>query len=270
MALGHGGAVPLRSVPSSGLRSLHPPSYLRGLRPDVLAPPMAPAPPPTDVDIQQAARHLVEGRTGDAVAVLEALAADFPAYVTAHVLLAKTYETQGRTAEALAAWHRAFFLMPGSALVTRHRARLLRQAAPAPAWVPVEAPEALADPARAAEQEPPASEESPSTPEAWEVPAPAEPPVALEEIDDLDTLIEQLESAPRIRPDPAFGGTAEGEEEDAEGPVSETLAQIFASQRHFGDAADAYDRLAAEHPERADEFARKAEEMRRRDAEAKP
>ena len=78
--------------------------------------------------IQDAARHLAEGRPTDAVDVLERLVADFPAYVTAHVLLAKAYEASGRAGDALEAWHHAYFLMPGSPLIVRERTRLLRTA----------------------------------------------------------------------------------------------------------------------------------------------
>lgn len=78
-------------------------------------------------DIQHAARHLAEGRPADAIAMLERLVEAFPAYVTGHVLLAKAYETTGRSADALEAWHQAYFLMPASALVVRQRARLLQK-----------------------------------------------------------------------------------------------------------------------------------------------
>jgi hypothetical protein len=77
-------------------------------------------------DIQKAARYLAEGRAREAAGVLEDLARTFPAYVTAHVLLAKAYETEGRDADALEAWHRAYFLMPGSPLIVRQRSRLLQ------------------------------------------------------------------------------------------------------------------------------------------------
>lgn len=88
-------------------------------------------PPDTAAGIQDAARHLAEGRPADAAGVLERLVREFPAYVTAHVLLAKAREASGRPAEALDAWHAAYFLMPGSPLVVRERARLLRGDAPA-------------------------------------------------------------------------------------------------------------------------------------------
>lgn len=85
--------------------------------------------------------------------------------------------------------------------------------------------------------------------------------------DDLERLIDDLESA-RIEPDP------EGEdppppdlESDAEDVVSETLAQIHESQGDYQEAARIYGELASQHPDRADEFKRKAEEMREQTSE---
>jgi tetratricopeptide (TPR) repeat protein len=369
---------------------------------------MAVSPSPPDDDIQLAARHLAEGHPGEAAAVLERIAEAFPAYVTAHVLLAKAYETGGRRADALSAWHRAYFLMPGSPLVRRQRERLLREApaepAPPPEPSPYAAPEAsagpeppvpaergaspqaelsvepapepspaagafledeevwaepasaepLAEPAeegaegepewidldeepsleepsgvpgewaepQASEPEPSAgapsrsarsqgSEEaevlpplSPAPPEApsewyeredeagWrlldegfappdpEIPpsaAPPEPPAPPEEdpdedtgslsgFYDLDSLIEQLENAPRIRPDGASTEGADAEEDPEDEVVSETLARIYEHQQQYEAAARAYERLAQEQPARAEEFARRAGEMRQRAA----
>jgi tetratricopeptide (TPR) repeat protein len=384
---------------------------------------MAVSPSPTDDDIQLAARHLAEGHPGEAAAVLERIAEAFPAYVTAHVLLAKAYETAGRRADALSAWHRAYFLLPGSPLVRRQRERLLREVPPGPP-APSAEPSPSAEPAPSAGPEPPVPAEpeaSPLPPQAepqaepapepspsagafledeevwaepasaeplaepaeegaggepewidldeepsleepsleepsggrreWAEPAPSEPapsepepsagapsrsawsdgpeeeaevlppvtppshespsegseagdeagwrlldegfvpsepevrpPAAPPELPrppeedpergtrplsgfyDLESLIEQLENAPRIRPD---GGNTEGayvEEDPEDEVVSETLARIYEHQQQYEAAARAYERLAQEQPARAEEFARRAAEMRQRAA----
>jgi tetratricopeptide (TPR) repeat protein len=114
-----------------------------------------PDPPPADgpaIVVQVAARLLAEGRSGEAATRLEALAAAAPAYPAAHVLLARALEAEGRTDEALAAWHRAHFLVPNSPLVRRERQRLL-EASPVP-----RASEAGAPPAEPVEAEPAAVE----------------------------------------------------------------------------------------------------------------
>lgn len=209
--------------------------------------------PPTAAGIQDAARHLAEARPAEAAAVLERLVADFPTYVTAYVLLAKAYEASGRDGAALEAWHHAYFLMPGSPLIVRERTRLLRTA---PVAVPVEPGGQAVSP----EPSEPSVEEEPEV-ESQTDPefASAEAEQAIGEVDDLDTLIHQLETAPRIRPDPDFRD--EGPEEDDEGLVSETLARIYAAQKQYAAAARAYDQLAEQHPDRAAEFAAKAAEM---------
>jgi len=306
---------------------------------------MTPSDSAPPAGIQDAARHLAEGRTDEAAALLERIVRDFPAYVTAHVLLAKAREAGGHTGRALEAWHTAYFLMPGSPLVVRERARLLRaaslrpaEAAPSPEYVEPEVdvaePEVgVAEPQEEGEHPQPdiAAASSAATkpsdaiggdPEAWTTDGPGEAPPAepyfaeeedgldwaiLEETEtphaaddvaepviapppghpapsaprsaappppetgDLDALIEQLERAPRIRPDPEFHGEDYDAEPDAFGAgevVSETLAKIYETQKQYADAARAYDQLAVQRPARADELRARAAEMRRRAAEA--
>jgi hypothetical protein len=82
--------------------------------------------------------------------------------------------------------------------------------------------------------------------------------------DNLDDLIMQLENAPRIVPrtDNLDEELHEPEEGEIEDMVSETLAKIYANQSQFSDAAQVYDKLAVQHPERAAYFLAKAVEMR--------
>ncbi|HEX8384911.1 MAG TPA: hypothetical protein VF576_01950, partial [Rubricoccaceae bacterium] len=86
------------------------------------APPLAGAERPA---IQRAAEHLAAGRPAEAAASLGRLVASAPTYAAAHVLQAVALEAAGHPAEALAAWHRAAFLVPGSPLVQRERQRLM-------------------------------------------------------------------------------------------------------------------------------------------------
>lgn len=99
--------------------------------------------------IQRAAEHLAGGRPTDAVEALTRLVAGAPTYAAATVLQAVALEAAGRPTEALAVWHRAAFLVPGSPLVRRERQRLMA-AMPAP---PTAAPEPVA--ASAAVDHPP-------------------------------------------------------------------------------------------------------------------
>lgn len=87
--------------------------------------------------------------------------------------------------------------------------------------------------------------------------------------DDLDQLIDELESA-RIEPDP-------DDVEDAPDPdlennvddiVSETLARIHEAQDDYRKAAQIYVKLASQEPDQAREYLEKAAEMRRKAEQA--
>jgi tetratricopeptide (TPR) repeat protein len=103
-------------------------------------------------------------------------------------------------------------------------------------------------------------------PSYWRVvPTGSRPPLAEE---DLDSLIRQIEDAPRIRPDPHFVPPATFEVEpaarDDEDVVSETLARIYASQGQYAEAAAVYEKLALQRPADAETFRERAAEMRGR------
>ena len=53
-------------------------------------------------------------------------------------------------------------------------------------------------------------------------------------------------------------------ESDVEDVVSETLARIYSNQRFYEEAAAVYDKLASQQPARAEEFRKKASEIRGR------
>lgn len=96
--------------------------------------------------------------------------------------------------------------------------------------------------------------------EAAEAPAPpADDPAPG---DDLDRLIEELESA-RIVPDPDLDDEpATPPEDEIEDIVSETLARIYAAQGQHEEAARVYDELARQHPDQADYFLDQAARLR--------
>ena len=79
---------------------------------------------------------------------------------------------------------------------------------------------------------------------------------------ELDNLIQELESA-RIVPKPDHEHIeVPALEDDIEDMVSETLARIFEGQKQYAKAADMYEKLAVLHPERARKFEAKASELR--------
>jgi ATP-dependent phosphoenolpyruvate carboxykinase len=86
--------------------------------------------------------------------------------------------------------------------------------------------------------------------------------------DDLDRLIDELESA-RIEPDPDMEAVPEPDlEDDVDDLVSETLARIHEAQDQYRKAAQIYLKLASQEPDQARTYLQKASEMREQ-AEAK-
>ncbi|HKL88391.1 MAG TPA: tetratricopeptide repeat protein [Salinibacter sp.] len=100
-------------------------------------------------------------------------------------------------------------------------------------------------------------------------PAPGTPKERVDELedagdDDLDQLIDELESA-RIEPDPDVDDApAPDLENDVDDIVSETLARIHEAQDQYRKAAQIYVKLASQEPDRAREFLEKAAEMRKK------
>jgi tetratricopeptide (TPR) repeat protein len=87
------------------------------------------------------------------------------------------------------------------------------------------------------------------------------------EVDDLDALIHQLESA-RIQPHHDLDDLPEPKlDNEIEDMVSETLARIYAAQSKYEEAARVYEQLAIQQPDRSITFLQKAAEMRSRATE---
>ena len=103
------------------------------------------------------------------------------------------------------------------------------------------------------------------TPDAEEIPELS--PGSSPQFEDLDRLIDELESA-SITPTPDLDSIpAPDLDNDIDDMVSETLARIYASQQQYDEAARVYDLLAIQQPERASEFWQKASEFRTRSGE---
>ena len=267
-------------------------------------------------DLKDAIEHLQRKDLDAAIAALERKIEELPAHLTAHVLLARTYEADHQWRKALTCWENVRFLMPNSPVGQEGKARTLRRltregddaaddAAPPEETTPPadntpsepdaspaaeagetadadsgadgEAPSSSADPpeelqqlrqqaaaeARSGGARPGLAGEAPSASASADEPAPEERVDQLEDEDDLDHLIEKLESA-RIEPDP----DAEGEvpapdlDDEVDDLVSETLARIHEAQDQYRKAAQIYVKLASQEPDRAREHLEKAAEMR--------
>jgi hypothetical protein len=90
-----------------------------------------------------------------------------------------------------------------------------------------------------------------------------------DDFDDLDRLIEELESAritptpnPTDAPEPATPDEGDDEDDRADDLVSETLARIYASQGKYREAMRVYLKLAAQKPDQMRPLLEKASAMR--------
>lgn len=100
-------------------------------------------------------------------------------------------------------------------------------------------------------------------PDAAEAEQPADVLAASD--DDLDSLIERLETASRIAPVPDLDAIPAPElDDEIEDMVSETLARIYASQGQYEEAARVYEQLALQQPDETITFLQRAAEMRGR------
>lgn len=246
-------------------------------------------------DIQDAAELIEQDQPAQAIPLLERLAEALPVYAAAHVFLAQAYEQEERWEEALAAWQRAYFLVPASrtadeglrrAIAARARASLPTAPATPPPIAPTpETPTRTARqptqpapkaPKRTSEAEPaqpaPPPKQTPQ-PQTSEAKKP-EPKTSEKQgkdrfgTSDLDQLIENLEAV-RILPRPDIESLPTPSlDDEIEDMVSETLARIYASQKQYDEAARVYELLAAQQPERATGFLEKARQMRARASDA--
>lgn len=216
-------------------------------------------------DIQKAAKHLKKNETSEAVTLLTEMVETFPAHATAHLLLARAYRKDKQYQEALASLARVKYWSSAEAAVKEELHRVVR----AKTNIKEQAPEKEVASVGPSAADPQASSadvsSSPSNELVRDLQERLGPPKTEldEDIKDLNSLIHQLEGA-RIQPEPDFMSSEEedrleaGSQEEKEEVVSETLARIYVTQKEFQAAADTYEKLAVQHPERSDEFLEKA------------
>jgi len=236
-------------------------------------------------DLRTAASLLERGDFDGARVTLERLVKHDQAYAAAHVLLAKIAESQSRFTDAILHWERAYLINPMSTEISvSYKGAVLRTLLPNPAAAPVREMN-LVPPLEEIESgdrevEPEKSRwtsrkrktlddsavvvtdtETTDAAEPTEAPIQGQKPLRVERTEDLDRLIDELDSA-RLVPDPNVETISDDELiNDIEDVVSETLARIYVSQNYFSEAGDVYEKLAIQNPARKDEFAEKAADM---------
>lgn len=200
-------------------------------------------------DIRQAAQMIEEGRIEPARTVLQNILHRVPSHLSARVLLARILESEGNLDGALAMWRQAAFHGPDVRIIMEGlRDALLKKRFGNPEPIePLPPDYPVAERTRGAFPSPSA--------------APAQS-VAPPQFQDLDRLINELETA-SIVPDPDVPLLpADALESDIEDVVSETLARIYANQGYFHEAGAVYEKLAEQHPDREQEFLERAAAMK--------
>jgi tetratricopeptide (TPR) repeat protein len=185
---------------------------------------------------------LESGNAEQALSLAQAGVEQYPWYPTGMMLLSKCYEATGRPFDALLAMRKVEALLPDAPLIKEALARL-------------ELPQAQSY------EQSMQNEEAAAPPEAPAREAPASQSQAPQS---MDELVEKLQSAGPVRPDPQQPPAEPGPETPAEGePViaSPTVAEIFVQQGEYGEALRTYRKMLREHPEDFEKYGARIDEI---------
>ena len=212
--------------------------------------------------ISEAISMLENGNAREALPVLEELSTQYPLYVIPRILRARAYETTGDTEQALAAWREARFLSPANAQIREGVQRASRLLLALKEDV-LDPSDVELDLTSAGDLESVGSDHHVSTTGESE---PQQSHSAIEgseslESDQIDKLIAELENG-RIDPKGNIEGYPDPLDNNQDADlISETLARIYAKQERYHEAARVYLLLAAQNPEKSEEYLAKASEL---------
>lgn len=195
------------------------------------------------------------GKVAEARPMLEQLLNEVPQHVSARVVLARLLESQSEFEKALQHWKWAAYYCPNNAVIEKGLSKAVLHHL-------FSGDGGLTQ--YSATEHSPAGRQNSATehsPAGRQIAPPGAPVL---EYQDLDRLIQELESA-RIVPDPDVRMIPQGElETEIDDVVSETLARIYANQKFHEEAAQVYEKLALQRPDKAEEFLQKAQELRQK------
>jgi tetratricopeptide (TPR) repeat protein len=201
-----------------------------------------------------AANLMAEGRMEEAAEICRTGIRMFPWYATGFLLLGSCYETQGKIAEASEEYRNALQIHPDNYALHRLLAALERQIV-RPEIAPPDPPPPM----------PPLQEAEEPVPYVEEAQTPEPAPEAKETDENgVEFLIRRLQEA-KTAPAAAVPSTLE--KEGSRGGTSSsrivtvTLAEIYAHQGEYAEAARAYRRLIEQRPDEAERFEKRAIEL---------
>lgn len=205
--------------------------------------------------ITQIVSMLETGRAGEVQPMLEDLIQQAPGHVSARVLLARLLEANTDWEGALGQWQWAAYYCPDNPVIEKGLQKaVLKKLLGGVGSVGDGGVSGGSD--VAAELETLVAASTPVAPPTSEGP--------VFEYQDLDRLIQDLESA-RIVPDPDIKMIPQQElETEIEDVVSETLARIYANQKFYEEASVVYEKLAVQKPDKAEEYLQKARDLRQK------
>ena len=201
---------------------------------------------------REVSRLLESGDHDRALNLAQAGVDRYPWYPTGLLLLCRCFEASGKPLDALLAARKAEAVLPDAPVVKETLARL--QLSQAQSY----------EQSMTQEEAPPAAP-PPSTP--------PDPPPAVPTVNEaappptdasVETIAERLQTAGPIRPEPAEvkeQPSPEAAEATPPSIVSPTVAEIFMQQGEYGEALRTYRKLVSQHPEDAQKYAARMEEI---------
>jgi tetratricopeptide (TPR) repeat protein len=182
-----------------------------------------------------AAQYIKEGRTKEALDLCLEGVKVFPHYATGHLVLARCYEALGRNIEAMLEYRMVLKVVPDNVPVQTQMKLVEQREQEAFKSFAEERTRQLKDRKNEIRAEGYVGEESP------------------QKDGNVDVILKRLQDVKKIPPSSDAAAPPEPEKAQAEAPskgriVTETLAEIYASQGEYGEAIEAFRRLMTERP----------------------
>ncbi len=205
--------------------------------------------PRSPVFARLASYYLTEGKIGRAVELCQEGLKHFPDYATAHLVLGKLYDAQGRYVEAMLEYRKARNVVPDNPAVASMLLKVEQKEQEEFRIFTEDRARRLLD------------RRNTMTFEKYVADEPATGGAT------VDFLLERLRNARAATPPPRNPEEVQAEEDSRTEPpaapriVTATLAEIYASQGQYKEAIDAYKRLREQHPEDAERYERRIAQL---------